>query len=81
MSGVMWSQPAEWATRFTSDLRRKRYRTLRALYSSYWPGNLGFRSAPPQALCYRHAPRAKKIRAAFQLPFHIKCALLSSGYG
>jgi len=22
-------------------------------------GNLGFRSAPPQALCYRPAPRAK----------------------
>ena len=41
-----------------SDLGCLRYRTLRALYSHIgWP-NLGFRSAPPQALCFRRAPRA-----------------------
>ena len=40
------------------DLRRLRYRTLRALIFRM-VANLGFRSAPPQALRYRRAPRAK----------------------
>ena len=41
-----------------SDLRRLRCRTLRAL-EFITVVNLGFRFAPPQALCYRRAPRAK----------------------
>jgi hypothetical protein len=40
-----------------SDLPGFRYRVLRTLYSSQ-VGNLGFRFAPTQALCYGRAPRA-----------------------
>ena len=46
-----------------SDLRRLLYRTLRALEFHNRP-NLGFRSAPPQALRYRRAPRAKPNQTA-----------------
>jgi hypothetical protein len=48
-----------------SDLRRLLYRTLRAL-EFHNRRNLGLRSAPPQALRYRPAPRANPNQTADQ---------------
>jgi len=62
-------QPAKWATAYSSpgDYPGFRYRTLRELYPHAGARYLGLRFAPPQALCYRRAPRAKDNQTYEQL--------------
>src|SRR5687768_18379860 len=66
-------QPAKWATVYSSSVNA-RFALSHASRArpTCWSANLGFRSAPPQALCYRRASRAL-LKVATGRSEHCRC--------